>query len=125
MSQPISLSPQALQTQREAMNMVQRERKILLILAVVGLIAIFVLLMLTLKSLPIYSALLLYFGFYGLVRVAMNWRQWAALIKYQVRCPHCNQLLAEQVEWLKSPTPKCPRCGERALATLQQLEGKE
>ena len=81
--------------------------------------------MLTYKSLPIYSALLLYVGFYGLVKVTMNWRQWAALIKYQVRCQHCNRLLAEKVEWLKSPTSKCPYCGERALATLRQLEGKE
>ena len=57
--------------------------------------------------------------------IANNWRQWTALIENQLRCPHCEELLAERVNLLFSPSPVCRHCKKVALASIKQLEQGE
>ena len=62
-----------------------------------------------------------FFLFLIVFRSVIVWYQWDFLIRFKLKCPHCNQLLATRANVLISPNHDCPHCGQRALAPIKQL----
>ena len=119
----LELNPEILKTQREARNMVKRDARILMAL-LFGTFAIGWILDHIFKP----SGCIFFASLLGLLTgflLASNWRQWAALIKFDLHCPHCNLSLADKVHIFKSPNHNCPHCGKRALATIEQLKRQD
>jgi hypothetical protein len=115
----LKLDKETMQAQRATRNMVKRDTWILILAFFGSLILLFVLK----KWFP--SITILFLPLLIVFYIVSNWRQWNALIVNQLRCPHCGQLLAEHVNLLWSPSPKCRHCGEIALASIKQLEQDE
>ncbi len=124
MNVPPSLNAQDLKAQQATRNMVVRDRRIIIGVMIGGSFLLLLLAIVLSPRYPSYIVILPIIVFYFAMRGVINWRQWAALRTYQVRCPHCGKQVAERISLVKSPTPQCPHCGKRALATLDQLQGK-
>jgi len=112
----------ALKAQRAARNMVERDRKIIRIVMVAGILILLMVALAYSSKYPIYLVALPLILYYLLIRGVINWRQWAALLAYEVKCPYCKKPVATRIYLYKTPTPNCPHCGKRALATLNQLD---
>jgi len=117
--QELKLDQETMQAQRAARNMIKRDTRIL----IYSLLGSFFLLYVLNKQFPI--TLILFLPIIISFLVINNWRQWNALIVYQLRCPHCGKLLADRVNFFLSPSPRCRYCHEIALVSIQQLEQNE
>ncbi len=112
----MTFDPQTLESQRAARAMIKHEARILTPIGAAGFVLLLILSIALARVVPIYAALIAFAVYYVAFRAVMNWRQWAALQKYRLACPHCGLLLAEQIHYFKTPTFKCPHCGEIAWA---------
>lgn len=65
--------------------------------------------------------LLLGAALFAAVYFGSNWWQWRVMQVYALRCPHCNELLADSIHLLRAPNFFCPHCGKEALATSREL----
>ncbi len=63
------------------------------------------------------SAALLFMGVYFF----NNYWQWRVLQVLDLRCPHCEQPLYDDIHWTRRPGYDCPHCGKEAIATARQL----
>jgi hypothetical protein len=115
----LPLSAAELQRQRAAYRRLRAEMVVLLLLLLAGLVAL-ILRPASVALGPGTGLGLLFGGLIGLLLVT-GWRQWVLLYRYELRCPHCTARLAERVRIFPSPTPYCPACGRRAMASPAQL----
>jgi len=100
---------------RAARAMARREARILTSIGALGFIILFVLSLVFARQISIYVTLLLFACYYVAFRAFMNARQWLILRKFGLVCPACGCLLGEKIYYFKSPSSKCPHCGEEAL----------
>jgi 4-hydroxybenzoate polyprenyltransferase len=114
--QEFKFDSETLYAQRATRKMVKRDTWILIL----ALFGSFILLFILDNWFP--SIGILFLPLLIVFYVANNWRQWAALIENQLRCPHCGELLAEGVNLLFSPSAVCRHCKKVALASTKQLE---
>ena len=118
----MDLDPETGNAQRAARAMAKREAKIMTPLAALGFIGLFALNLYFARQISIYVTMLLFATYYAAYRVIINWRQWLILQKFKLVCPACGRLLGEKIHYFKSPSSKCPHCGEVALASTKQLD---
>jgi hypothetical protein len=119
----IELSNDDLQAQRSVRKVVKRDAVILFIVLNIGFAIYCALIPFLAKYVPLYlsiSILLVYFLLFILIS---NWRGWIALRTFNIQCPHCRQpLFEDNINIFKSPSKKCPHCGQVALAPKKQLK---
>jgi hypothetical protein len=121
MSDTPNFDLQTLSAQRAARAMIKHEARFLAPLGALGFLVLFGLSFYFARNMSIYVPLLLFGVYYVAYRAVTNWRQWAALQKFELVCPSCGRALAEQIHYFKSPNSKCPHCGQVAWASLKQL----
>lgn len=114
----LNLDEETLKAQRAARESVKRDSRFIMIAVFGGLILLYGLY----TGLDQRWVIYLILPFIFVIYMVSNWRQWVALLTFELRCPHCHRRLAERVNLLSSPTPNCPHCGQRALAPIKQLE---
>jgi hypothetical protein len=121
----LELDNDTLIAQRSARNLAKRDARIMFIIMAVGFVLLLVAIPFLSKHLPLYLTLSLILIFYIFIKLASNWRGWVALRSFNLHCPHCKQpLFTERINILRSPSKKCPNCGQIALASIKQLNQK-
>lgn len=108
----LDLDEKTLAIQRAVRNDVKRDAIILMSILILGMILLLV----------GFGSIHLTIPFLITIYVTSNWRQWNALLKNNLHCPHCNQPIANGVKLHTSPSHNCPHCGKRTLATIKQLK---
>jgi len=115
----LTLNPLTVAAQRAARAEIKRDTMILLGLVIAGVLLQIVLIYLG------FGNVLWMVVFLGIIYLIHNWRQWRAFLKHELHCPHCTKQLADGIQLHKRPSPRCPHCGEFALATSRQLEAQK
>lgn len=121
------LDAAAVTTQRAARRARTQMAKVLLAALGIGLVAIFAAAFWVSRNAAgdvglavfLLLAALLFAGVY----FVNNYWQWRVLQVLDMRCPHCELPLAEEIRWTKRPGYVCPHCGKEAIATARQLGG--
>ena len=122
-SDHLELNNENFLAQRSARNMVKRDAVIVFFIFTIGLILFLTLVPSLAKSMPLYLFLSLSLAYYLLFKMVSNWRGWVALRTFKIHCPHCRQpLFEEKINIFKSPSKKCPNCGQVALVPIKQLK---
>jgi isoprenylcysteine carboxyl methyltransferase (ICMT) family protein YpbQ len=119
------LDATTLTTQRAARRARTQMAKVLLAALGIGLLAIFAASFWVSRNaagdVGLAVFLLLAALLFAAVYFVNNYWQWRVLLVLDMRCPHCELPLAEEIRWTKRPGYACPHCGKEAIATARQL----
>jgi len=115
MSETQSFNNNTMDTQLRARKVMKGEMLIFATILIIGTLSFLLFVQKSINALIVFLLFLIAF------RTVAVWYQWNFLIRFQLTCPHCNQLLAQHVQFIRSPNHICPHCGKRALVPIKQL----